>query len=368
MPARRVARVETVLGQQARLSGRERHDADPRFVERRPARDPDREERRLAARQDLHPAVAALPGRAVRCRERHGRPAVRRDARETREVAGREHDRVVRAEAAAASVRSVAQGERRTTADRHLLELPGGQEADPFAVRREEGRVGALGAGKRRGFQLVQGTRVELPDAGRAPEVHEARPVRREGQGRAPAEKQGLALGERRDESHHGPRRLLARAAEPVGAEARREREERRQSRQRGPRRSAAPSARDRRVRLGPAGCDEAQLALQVVRALPALVRVLGQAGRHHAVEARRDEWRERRDRLRVRAQDRRDHARLALAGERPLSSQHLVEHEAERPDVRAGVRLAALELLGRHVLERPDERAFLRERLLLRL
>ena len=108
----------------------------------------------------------------------------------------------------------------RTAADRHLLELPGGGEADPGAVRGEEGRVRALGAGQRRRFQLVEGTHEELPGAGRAAEVDETLAVRREGQGRAPAEKQGLALGKRSDESHHGAHRLGAGAAEPVGAEA----------------------------------------------------------------------------------------------------------------------------------------------------
>ena len=37
---------------------------------------------------------------------------------------------------------------------------------------------------------------------------------------------------------------------------------------------------------------------------------------------------------------------------------EHLVQHRAEREDVGARVRLAALELLGRHVLERAEDRA----------
>ena len=64
----------------------------------------------------------------------------------------------------------------------------------------------------------------------------------------------------------------------------------------------------------------------------------------------------------RVRSRIARDQARLALALERLLARQHLVEHRAEREDVRARVGLAAFELLRRHVLKRPEDRALRRE------
>ena len=64
------------------------------------------------------------------------------------------------------------------------------------------------------------------------------------------------------------------------------------------------------------------------------------------------------RDRRRLVVHDRADEARLALAVERLLAGRHLVEHRAEREEVAARVRLAALELLGRHVLERAEDRA----------
>ena len=48
-------------------------------------------------------------------------------------------------------------------------------------------------------------------------------------------------------------------------------------------------------------------------------------------------------------------------AGKRLPSRRHLVQHRAERKDVRPPVGFLALELLGRHVLERPEDRALLR-------
>ena len=64
---------------------------------------------------------------------------------------------------------------------------------------------------------------------------------------------------------------------------------------------------------------------------------------------------------------DRRDQRGLARARERLPARRHLVEHGAEREDVRPRVGLLALELLRRHVLEGPEDRAFLRQALLRR-
>ena len=57
-------------------------------------------------------------------------------------------------------------------------------------------------------------------------------------------------------------------------------------------------------------------------------------------------------------AQDRVDELDARVASERPAAAQHLVEHDAEREDVAAGVDPPAAGLLGRHVGERPHDLA----------
>ncbi len=52
------------------------------------------------------------------------------------------------------------------------------------------------------------------------------------------------------------------------------------------------------------------------------------------------------------------DRRGLARSLERPPPGQHLVEHHAQRPEVRAGVELVTPRLLGRHVGRRPHGRA----------
>ena len=76
--------------------------------------------------------------------------------------------------------------------------------------------------------------------------------------------------------------------------------------------------------------------------------------GRRHRLDPR--------DRRGLLFHDRRDERGLARARERLAPRDHLVEHGAEREDVRARVGFLALELLGRHVLEGPEDRAGLRE------
>ena len=56
--------------------------------------------------------------------------------------------------------------------------------------------------------------------------------------------------------------------------------------------------------------------------------------------------------------------ARLTLARECFSSGEPLEEHGAERKDIRAGVRLLTVDLLGRHVLKGAEDRALGRERL----
>ena len=81
----------------------------------------------------------------------------------------------------------VTQLDRRAAGDRDLLQLAAGEERDPLAVRREERAGRILGAGKRRGLQLI-----ELPDEELRPglpvglrDKRQRRPVRRQDRRRA---------------------------------------------------------------------------------------------------------------------------------------------------------------------------------------
>ncbi len=128
---------------------------------------------------------------------------------------------------------------------------------------------------------------------------------------------------------------------------------------------AGAPSGRDRG---GHAGLRtllrrSSELAPDVVRGLPALVGILGEARPDDPVERGRRHRLGGGDRRRLARHDRRDERRSARAGERLLPGRHLVEHVSEREDVGPRVGGLSLELLGRHVLEGAEDRAPLRER-----
>ena len=61
-------------------------------------------------------------------------------------------------------------------------------------------------------------------------------------------------------------------------------------------------------------------------------------------------------------SQDRGEHLRRVFSGERARAGEHLVEHQAERPDVRALVDELSFRLLGRHVGGGAEDDAHLRE------
>ena len=69
-----------------------------------------------------------------------------------------------------------------------------------------------------------------------------------------------------------------------------------------------------------------------------------------------------RRERLRLVVQNRIHHRRFIVARKRPLPRDHLVEHDAERPDVGAAIDLFPRCLLRRHVRRRAERRVGLRE------
>ena len=120
---------------------------------------------------------------------------------------------------------------------------------------------------------------------------------------------------------------------------------------------------RRRRIRLA----DPFEVLRDVVRALPALVAILLETLRHEMLQRGRGHRLNRVHRLRLALHDRGDQAGARLPLECTLSRRHLVEHRAQRKDVRASVSLGALELLGRHVLKGTDDGAFLGQRFLVR-
>ena len=107
---------------------------------------------------------------------------------------------------------------------------------------------------------------------------------------------------------------------------------------------------------------DPLQLAAEIPRALPPVLRVLRQRLPDHPVQRRRRRRHHRRHRRRLLLHDRRDQRRLRRPRERLPPRRHLVQHAPEREDVRPPVRFLPLQLLRRHVLERPQDRPFLRQ------
>src|SRR5688572_6812630 len=119
----------------------------------------------------------------------------------------------------------------------------------------------------------------------------------------------------------------------------------------------------------GLAGCPAAaalegrtECLRELAPALEAVIGLLGEPllhdrverGRHREVEARRCR--------RVFGKYLGDHGRRALARERLLAGQELVEHDAGGKEVRPAVHGLAEKLLGRHVGRRSDRRTRLRE------
>src|SRR5207249_2632052 len=130
----------------------------------------------------------------------------------------------------------------------------------------------------------------------------------------------GLSRREDGETGHRGRRGL--RAPDPKeNRETAQEREEKKTGGYPGGSLTVLPalSARtsgSRDLRLRPSLQNPAKLHTDVVRRLPALLRVLGQAGLHEAVERGRRHRLDRRDRFRLALEDRGDERRLALAGE----------------------------------------------------
>src|SRR5437867_6319950 len=103
----------------------------------------------------------------VQSRQALGHAACGRDLPKPALILGLKSDGVVVSPACAVAEckrRSVAEGHHRSSANRNLFQLPGGMEADPLAVRREEGGRGAFGSGNRLGLESVNGSQIKLLD------------------------------------------------------------------------------------------------------------------------------------------------------------------------------------------------------------
>ena len=124
-----------------------------------------------------------------------------------------------------------------------------------------------------------------------------------------------------------------------------------------GLRSSISCGARDR----GPTAERRLERQRQVVRRAEALLAILLETPPHDPADGRRHPARERRQLRRRLLQDRRHRRDRAVPVERVLPAQQLVQHDAQREDVRAMVDRQAAQLLGRHVADRPQHLAVAR-------
>jgi hypothetical protein len=106
---------------------------------------------------------------------------------------------------------------------------------------------------------------------------------------------------------------------------------------------------------------DRVQVDVELARRLVAERRILGQRLEHDRVEALGDRVVETRERRRIAVEDAIGDVGGGLALERQPAGQHLVEHDAQREQVRSRVEGAAPHLFRRHVGERAHHRAGLR-------
>ncbi len=310
--------------------------------------------------QELRPGDHRLLARGVGLDGDRRRPSLRGDSLDGIGGATVEEDHSRRAPGSVRTRRVVADLLRRAPGDLDLLQLPFGEESEETAVGRPERAGGSLGP--RQGLSDQSAQRPH-PDAGSS-------------RGIAGVERQDLPVGrdsrrvDQRDSlgsrDLESDRTRLDRSAAHVARGEEPRGDDRRRGHSPGQPLAALPPCRDghRHPACEPALGDPLELQLDVVRRLEPVLRVLGEARLDDAVQGRRRHRRDLVDRRRIVAEDRADQARLALAREGLPSRRHLVEHGAEREDVRARVGLAAFELLRRHVLEGAEHRAPLRQRL----
>ena len=160
MAARHIARVAAAPNQHGLRAGPEVEDRDLRLVEA-VSRGCDREQHRLAARQNFRPDMVGFAGRSVRSRQ-NGRLATRsRDPLQARRrIDGCEDDGAVRAPTRATGWPIGAdERDRRATSDRDFLQRGCGgsvEDADPLAVWRDEWSKRRVEPRERGGVELIE--------------------------------------------------------------------------------------------------------------------------------------------------------------------------------------------------------------------
>ena len=102
------------------------------------------------------PGVGVTSLGEIGLRELLGHSSVGGDAKETGAMGWRENDRVIGRPASAYAVRSFRDGEGRAALHGHLLELPCGEEPDPFAIRGKERRVRTFGSRKLSRLEAIE--------------------------------------------------------------------------------------------------------------------------------------------------------------------------------------------------------------------
>ncbi len=99
------------------------------------------------------------------------------------------------------------------------------------------------------------------------------------------------------------------------------------------------------------------------MRGLVARVAVLLECAADDTVQFRRGIGTGTAKRRRCCVRDRGHHRDLVFAGKRQAAGDHLVQHDAERPDIGPHIAALADEMLGRHVGDGADRRAGARQR-----
>ena len=271
-----------------------------------------------------------------------------------------EENDVVPVPASPPCVGSVADRERRTSADLDFLELAVRKKAHGAAVRRPERIRGAVRLRQRSCQQRLEGTdpQLSLPARLRRDES-ELLAVRRDRDRPSTLADEGERAFVRRKHAGANDRGGGQRFPELEDSERHHGGGERRGDDPREPL-ATPPLGHDRRGQagLGASFGDPLQLEHDVVRRLPAVFGILLEASLDDAVERGRRHRLHGRDRRRRLAEDRGNHRRLTLSLERRLPRRHLVQKHSQGEDVAARVRLLPLEDLRRHVLEGSDDRS----------
>ena len=99
------------------------------------------------------------------------------------------------------------------------------------------------------------------------------------------------------------------------------------------------------------------------MRSLPALIRLFGQTGLHHAVEPWRGQRLERADRHRLGAHDGGDDASSRRATEGTAPGAHFVKQSTQGENVGPTVAVLAFQLLRGHVAKGADDDPFFCQR-----